>query len=166
MRSVVVLLLAVVLSAVFAVGGPTLSGENLISPVISGTPTGSALQGTDTKLLTSGTVSGTSVFLCTDASGGATSSGCPFTTIKTATAAGCATGTANGATCTTTVNWATNFPDTNYKVTCQGTGTITGYPFNIGLSKAVGSVTVTISNGAAAQAVASSDANIECVGVE
>lgn len=144
----------------------TLTNKTLTSPIINGTPTGTGLQGTDSKLLTSGTVSGTSAFLCTDVNGGATTSGCPFTTIKTATAAGCTTGTTNGATCTTTVNWATNFPDTNYKVTCQGTGTITGYPFNIGLSKAVGSVTVTISNGASAQAVASSDANIECIGVE
>lgn len=36
-----------------------------------------ALQGTDTKLLTSGTISGTSVLLCTDANGGATTSSCP-----------------------------------------------------------------------------------------
>ena len=36
-----------------------------------------ALQGTDTKLLTAGTVSGTGAALCTDANGGATTSGCP-----------------------------------------------------------------------------------------
>lgn len=36
-----------------------------------------AVQGTDTKLLSSGTVSGTGAALCTDANGGATTSGCP-----------------------------------------------------------------------------------------
>lgn len=36
-----------------------------------------AIQGTDSKLLSSGTVSGSSVFLCTDANGGATTAGCP-----------------------------------------------------------------------------------------
>ena len=36
-----------------------------------------SLQGTDSKLLTAGTVSGTSSPLCTDANGGATTSGCP-----------------------------------------------------------------------------------------
>jgi len=35
-----------------------------------------AIQGTDTKLLSSGTVSGTGASLCTDANGGATTSGC------------------------------------------------------------------------------------------
>jgi hypothetical protein len=40
---------------------------------------GYAVQGTDTSLLSSGTVSGTSVLLCTDANGGATTSGCPST---------------------------------------------------------------------------------------
>ena len=36
-----------------------------------------SLQGTDAKLLTAGTVSGTGVALCTDSNGGATTSGCP-----------------------------------------------------------------------------------------
>ena len=36
-----------------------------------------SLQGTDSYLLTSGTVSGTGVIFCTDASGGATTVGCP-----------------------------------------------------------------------------------------
>jgi hypothetical protein len=38
-----------------------------------------SLQGTDTKVLTAGTVSGTANPLCTDANGGATTSGCPIT---------------------------------------------------------------------------------------
>ena len=39
------------------------------------------IQGTDTSLLSSGTVSGTASPLCTDASGGATTSGCPSAAI-------------------------------------------------------------------------------------
>ncbi len=47
-------------------------------PLSTGTGWGTSYtaQGTDTKLLTSGTVSGTGATLCTDANGGATTSGC------------------------------------------------------------------------------------------
>lgn len=38
---------------------------------------GYAVQGTDTSLITSGTISGTSVLVCTDANGGLTTSSCP-----------------------------------------------------------------------------------------
>jgi hypothetical protein len=55
----------------------TLTNKTLTTPVVNGATTGTGIQGTDTKLLTSGTVSGTSVLLCTDANGGATTSGCP-----------------------------------------------------------------------------------------
>jgi hypothetical protein len=44
-------------------------------------------QGTDTKLLTAGTVSGTASPLCTDANGGATTSGCSSGTVVTNTPA-------------------------------------------------------------------------------
>jgi hypothetical protein len=54
----------------------TLTNKTLTSPVINGTVTGTALQGTDTKLLTAGTITGTGATLCTDANGGATTSGC------------------------------------------------------------------------------------------
>lgn len=50
---------------------PTIS-----TPTISGASTGSGVQGTDSKLLTAGAVSGTGAALCTDANGGATTSGC------------------------------------------------------------------------------------------
>ena len=43
----------------------------------SGQLTAASLQGADTFLLTSGTVSGTGVIFCTDSSGGATTVGCP-----------------------------------------------------------------------------------------
>jgi hypothetical protein len=49
-------------------------------PAYSGTAgllgAGYSVQGTDTNLLTSGTISGTGVLLCTDANGGASTSGC------------------------------------------------------------------------------------------
>lgn len=55
---------------------PAINSPTIATPILNGTPTGTSLQGTDTKLLTSGTVSGTGVALCTDANGGATTSGC------------------------------------------------------------------------------------------
>jgi hypothetical protein len=48
------------------------SGQITASQIASG-----SLQGTDVKVMTAGTVSGTSVPLCTDANGGATTTGCP-----------------------------------------------------------------------------------------
>lgn len=56
-------------AAAFTVLGNNTSG--------SAAPTYFAMQGTDTKVLSSGTVSGTGLTLCTDANGGATTSGCP-----------------------------------------------------------------------------------------
>ena len=53
-----------------------LTNKTLTSPVINTGVTGTALQGTDTLLMTAGTVSGTGASLCTDANGGATTSGC------------------------------------------------------------------------------------------
>jgi hypothetical protein len=48
----------------------------ITTPAITGASTGTGVQGTDSKLMTSGAVSGTSVTLCTDANGGATTTGC------------------------------------------------------------------------------------------
>jgi hypothetical protein len=47
------------------------------SLVINGGTAQTGTQGTDTKLLTAGTISGTSILLCTDANGGATTTSCP-----------------------------------------------------------------------------------------
>ena len=79
----------------------TLTSKTLTAPVLNGTPTGTSLQGTDTLLLTSGTVSGTASPLCTDANGGATTSGCPAASgallqVPGTTAANTAAPTANG----------------------------------------------------------------------
>jgi hypothetical protein len=61
----------------------TLTNKTLTMPVINGASTGTGVQGTDTKLLTSSTVSGTAAPLCTDANGGATTSGCSATNFGT-----------------------------------------------------------------------------------
>ena len=58
-------------------GSQSLSNKTLTSPVINGTVSGTALKGTDTLLLTAGTVSGTGASLCVDGNGGATTTACP-----------------------------------------------------------------------------------------
>lgn len=61
-------------------GSGTISGLTAGQVGIAGAATtitsSKALQGTDTNILTSGTVSGTAASLCTDANGGATTTGC------------------------------------------------------------------------------------------
>ena len=52
-------------------------GQIPIAATASTVTSSIALQGTDTKVLTAGTMSGTASTLCTDANGGATTSGCP-----------------------------------------------------------------------------------------
>jgi hypothetical protein len=56
------------------------SGQIAASQIAS-----SSLQGTDTMVLTAGTISGTGATLCTDANGGATTSGCPVASVVTNT---------------------------------------------------------------------------------
>jgi len=53
------------------------AGQVPVAATASTVTSSKAMQGTDTKILTSGTVSGTGAALCTDAAGGATTSGCP-----------------------------------------------------------------------------------------
>lgn len=75
----------------------------------------------------------------------------------------CTTGSGNGATCATSIPLTHSELDLLYKVTCSGIGTIVGYPFILGISKGLTTVSVTITNGANAQAVASTLAEIDCI---
>lgn len=58
------------------VSNGSFASPTIITPVLTGAATGTGVQGTDSKLLTAGTIAGTSAVLCTDALGGATTSGC------------------------------------------------------------------------------------------
>jgi hypothetical protein len=144
----------------------TLSSKTLVSPVINGASSGTGVQGTDSKLMTAGTISGTAANLCTDANGGATTSGCTFPAIQVAVNSSvCTTSSVAGSSCTTTVSWPSNFADTSYRASCSGVGP-TQFPFYTGItSKAVGSVTVQITNGTASEAQASTFSSIECIGI-
>jgi len=67
---------------------PALTTAGVMVNTSGGSVSSKALQGTDTTVMTAGTVSGTGATLCTDALGGATTSGC----------AGAGTGTVNSGT--------------------------------------------------------------------
>lgn len=73
----------------------------------------------------------------------------------------CPTGTSDGATCTFGVNWPVSYATTGYKVTCTLMDP-TGSPHMQGVTRSTGSVTVTIQNGSAAQAVASGGSGVSC----
>lgn len=71
-------------------GSQVLTNKTLTSPIVNTQVTGTAVQGTDTKVLSAGTVAGTGAQLCTDAQGGATTSGCTaggVTSVNTLTGA-------------------------------------------------------------------------------
>jgi len=53
------------------------AGQVPIAATATTVTSSKAIQGTDTNLMSSGTISGTSVLLCTDANGGATTTSCP-----------------------------------------------------------------------------------------
>lgn len=77
----------------------------------------------DLALLAAGTVSGTGKVLCTDANGGATTSGCgaAFTQIQgVKLAPGCNTGGGSNSACNDTLTWPTPFADSNYVAVCMG----------------------------------------------
>lgn len=54
----------------------SLNSPTIATPTLNGNVAGTSLQGTDPKLLSSGTVAGLAATLCTDANGGATTVGC------------------------------------------------------------------------------------------
>jgi hypothetical protein len=75
----------------------------------------------------------------------------------------CSTTNVSGNTCTTTVPLNVTEANTAYKASCSGVGTITGYPFIIGIAKGTTSITVTITNGSASEAVVSTWSEVNCV---
>jgi hypothetical protein len=91
-----------------------------------------ALQGTDTKILTSGTVSGTGASLCTDSNGGATTSGCSGggTTTNSLTLNNSGSGAASGS----TFNGASAITLSYNTIGAQPTLTGTGLARNTGAS--------------------------------
>lgn len=137
-----------------------------------GTPQ-TSMQGTDVKLFTAGTVSGTAKPLCTDALGGATTSGCPTAppimqdvTVCpvgcTITATPCTTSGAGSAGCVSgPYTWPVAFVDSKYSLVCQGI-TYTGFPYIQDAVKTATTFSVNIFNGTASSAVASTYAEIDC----
>lgn len=103
---------------------PTWTTPTISSPVINGSSSGTGVQGTDSKLMTSGTVSGTAQFLCTDANGGATTSGCTvIQKIKKTGSTPCTTGSSSYNNCTDTLTWPVSFGSTSYAANCTGVNT-------------------------------------------
>ena len=139
----------------------TTSFQLASGPVFSGT------QGTDIHIQSAGTVaSGAGHTLCTDSLGGTTTSGCVtsgFTAVSLGTNGSvCTTTTSAGATCTTTVTISPAQPDTSYIPNCQGIG-LTGNPYIADVhSLTTTSIIVTVSNGTASSATASTYASLAC----
>jgi hypothetical protein len=101
----------------------TLRAPTLSDATINGRISGTGIQGTDLKLLTSGPLSGVGNILCVDANGGATTSGCGAATVKSIrSGVSCRTARHSYSSCTTALTWPTAFPDVNYSVTCTGIG--------------------------------------------
>jgi hypothetical protein len=98
---------------------------------LNGSTVQTGIQGTDTRLMTAGTVaSGAGHSLCTDTAGGATTSGCNssgFTQIEAVkkTSGNCTTTSSSYDSCTDSLTWPTAFADTNYVAVCGGLNTAT-----------------------------------------
>lgn len=128
-----------------------------------------AVQGTDTSLLSVGTFTGgAGVGVCKDANGGATTTGCNtsgFTRVSLGTNGSvCTTGTSAGATCTTTVTISPTQADTAYIPSCLGISA-SGSPFIQGVTKGTSSIVVTVKNGQASDAVASTYGELDCLAI-
>jgi hypothetical protein len=93
----------------------------------------------------------------------------PFSTIVIksgiTTTTTCPTASAAGSTCTFTLTWATPFSDSNYAVSCTGSGTVTGFPFIQGVAKTTTTAIVTVVNGTANEGVVSGYTEMDCIGV-
>jgi hypothetical protein len=101
----------------------SLSSPTIITPAINGASAGTGIQGSDSKLLTSGTVSGVGSPLCLDANGGATTKGCSPSLVQvTRLGPSCVTGNNSYDSCANVLTWPKPFADAHYSVTCSGIG--------------------------------------------
>jgi hypothetical protein len=142
---------------------------------LNGGTTQIGTQGTGTKLLTAGTVTGNSKFLCTDNVGGgsATTANCPSIPVNVQnftfcpsgcniTGTPCSTSGASYAKCSTTINLPAPYTDTNYAVVCQGI-TSTQFPYIDSVAKtSSSSITVVIANGTSNGAMVSTYQELDC----
>jgi hypothetical protein len=141
----------------------SLNGPKISNPVINGVSQGTGIQGTDSKLLTSGNVSGVGNPLCLDANGGATTSGCGAGILKVARSTpSCTTGKNPFSSCTSTLIWPVPFLDANYSVTCTGIGPS---DLRAGLTVAGRSATNVVVNVVTYGSVGVSFSEIDCTGV-
>jgi hypothetical protein len=141
--------------------------------VLAGSTGLTNVQGTDFSILTAGTVSGTGKSLCTDANGGATTTGCPIVPpiVRgfTYCASGCdvsgtpctTSGSSNNS-CTNTFTIPVAFADSKFAVSCSGIGP-SGVPNIRGLSKSASTITITTANGTNDGALASSYSEFDCI---
>ena len=145
------------------------------SLTLNGSPAQTGVQGTDTKLLSAGTVAGVGAQLCTDANGGATTTGCPsgFTKIQfLQITSGICTTSGGETNCTMgPFTWPSAFANTSYSITCTPT-TITGTGTNPGiyslkwLNKTTTNFQLIMQAGSASAAGNNTTAEIDCIGMQ
>ena len=152
------------------------TSPTIATPTINGASSGTGVQGSDAKLLTAGTISGTSSPLCTDASAGATTSSCSIVTGATKvqaliiTSGICTTGGAETKCTSGPYSWPVAFADASYAVTCSaanptGTGTNPGMYGPYPTSQTASQISVIIQSGSASAAGSVTTATIWCIGV-
>lgn len=145
------------------------------SLALAGSTPLTSVQGTDVKVLSAGTVSGTTKPLCTDANGGATTTGCFNAGITQIQAilitTGICTAVAAEQKCTSgPYTWPVTFADSSYALTCTylsptGTGGSPGAygPYYTG--KSATQFSIVLQGGSASAAGNVTTAEISCIGV-
>jgi hypothetical protein len=145
---------------------------------INGSTNQVGIQGTDTHLLTAGTVaSGAAHGLCTDANGGATTTGCAtsgFSQIESMILTGasiCTTGSGAETTCNMgPFTWPTAFVDSSYALTCSTPRPTSGatnpgiYPIYFS-GKSASGFSLIMQNGSASAAGTNTVSEIDCIAV-
>lgn len=148
----------------FVLSGMT-AGQVPIAATATTSTSSKAIQGTDANLLSSGTISGTGVSLCTDANGGATTSGCPATGAITAVdqvGQSAAIGATTILTCPASPATGTNYLlSSNLKITTVASGSSTLGPLSVTYQTPDGT---TFTNLPVAYRIAPSGASINTAG--